>query len=251
MNLVGTAMLAWREIRRTLGSVHEVVWPPLAATLLALFAFGLGLGDQLGAIDGLSYAAYLAPGLIALHVVEAAYGHGAESIFGDRFTGSIDELALAPLGPLELALGYALGAVFRALLVGVVLAAVTWLLLGLQPAHPLAALAALGLVAMLFAAVGLAVGQLASRNDHVAMATTFFITPLALVGGVFTPPALLPAALSHANPLFYGVAAVRWALTGHADAPPALAALVLTLGAAAAAAVAIALLRHGVVAVHA
>jgi ABC-2 type transport system permease protein len=180
--------------------------------------------------------------------VTNAYLNSASSLFVMKLQGTIVDLLVSPLSYAEILAGFVGAAVLRGVLVGGVMWAVAGAFTGFHLAHPLSALALLLLVAVAFSALGLVTAVWASTFEQVNFFPTFFITPLTFLGGVFYSATMLPPALrafTLANPVFYMVDAVRWAMLGLSDAPPAVGAILLAVLAAASTAGAYALLRSG------
>lgn len=222
MNLVGLRTLALRELRRTVQIINQVVWPPIVSTLLYVLIIGLSVGGRLEAATGIPYVEFLIPGLIALTVIEASFSEASASLFQHRFMNSIQELLTAPLSAFEIVLGFVTGSVARALLLGNILVFFLPAFTGRWPAHPALYLGLMGVIAVLFSALGLIIGLWGEKWDHIAIPQTFIFTPLIWLGGAFSPVSLMPASLqvvAHANPLFYVIDAFRFAVLGRAEAP--------------------------------
>jgi ABC-2 type transport system permease protein len=228
VNLVGLWTLCRRELRRTFRIINQVVWPPLIATVLFLTVFVIGLGRAVGEMEGLPYVAFLLPGLMFMQIVETSFGESAASLFILRFTGSIQELLVAPLSRLEMVLGLLSGTILRALLIaGLVLG--VGLFVGAPygasaPVHPLGLVGLVILLAVCFASLGLLMGLAAESFDQMSIPQTFLVTPLVYTAGVFLSvhQAGLPAPLaliSRFNPMTPMVDMLRWAVTGHAALP--------------------------------
>jgi len=193
-----------------------------------VLVFGVALGSRIPQIQGVAYAAYLVPGLIMLQVIDATYSEVSSSIFQGRFMNSIQELLIAPLSATEIVAGYVIASILRAWLIALLVLAVGALLAHVLPTDwPLFFLVT-ALVATLFCGLGIVFGLLAEKFDHIAVLTTFVITPLVFVGGVFTSTRLMPPFLREAslgNPMFYLIGALRYAFTPVGDVP-----LVVALG---------------------
>lgn len=116
-NPVGLGTLVKRELYRTIAVINQVIWPPVITTVLYVLVFGLGLGSRIQSIGGVSYAAYLVPGLIMLQVIDQTYGEVSSSIFQGRFMNSIQELLIAPMSAVELVLGFVIASILRAWLI--------------------------------------------------------------------------------------------------------------------------------------
>lgn len=221
-NPVGMLTLVKRELVRTLKIINQVVWPPIITTLLYVLVFGLALGSRIKNVQGVSYAQFLIPGLIMLQVIDGTYGESSSSVFQGRFMNSIQELLIAPLSATEIVTGYIVASVLRALLIANLILVVGLVFVHTMPRDWVLYFGVTILVAVLFAAIGIVLGLLAEKFDHLAVLTTFVITPLVFVGGVFTSAQFLPPAFraaSYANPVFYMIDAFRHAFTGRGDVP--------------------------------
>jgi ABC-2 type transport system permease protein len=245
---LGLRTLLWKEVRRFLRVPGQTLLSPLVTTTLYLVVFGWSLGGRLREIDGVPYAQFIVPGLVALGVVTNAYLNSASSMFVMKIQGTIVDLLVAPLSYGEILAGFLGAAVLRGLAVG----ALTWLAAGavggFHLAHPAFALLVLVLVAVAFAAAGLMTAIWASTFERVNFFPTFVITPLTFLGGVFYSAATLPPHLRRltlANPVFYVVDAVRYGVLGRGEAHPALGLALVAALAAASVGAAYAMLRSG------
>jgi ABC-2 type transport system permease protein len=225
VNGVGFWTLAKREVIRTLKVINQVIWPPIITTLLYVFVFGLALGSRIQSVQGVSYAQFLIPGLIVLQVIDASYGECSSSLFQSRFLNSIQELLVAPMSAYEIVGGYVVGSLARAFLIAGLITLLGVVLVGAVPHDWPLFVAVIALVSILFSSLGLIFGLVAEKFDHIAILTTFVITPLTFVGGVFTSATMLPPALRNfelINPIFYTIDAFRRSYTGESFLPPAL-----------------------------
>jgi ABC-2 type transport system permease protein len=232
INLVGLWTLVKREIVRSLKIINQVIWPPIITTLLYVFVFGLALGSRIPSVQGVSYAQFLIPGLIMLQVIDSSYGECSSSLFQGRFMNSIQELLIAPLSAYELVGGYVLGSLARSLLIAGLITILGILLVHSAPTNWVLYACVIALVSMLFSALGLIFGLLADKFDHIAILTTFVITPLTFVGGVFTSATMLPPLLRDfelVNPIFYTIDAFRRSYTGQSYLPPACSIAMIVL----------------------
>jgi ABC-2 type transport system permease protein len=248
-NPIGLATLVKRELVRTLKVINQVIWPPIISTVLYVLVFGLSLGSRIPKMQGVSYAAYLIPGLIMLQVIEATYSEVSSSIFQGRFMNSIQEMLIAPLSAVEMVAGFIIASVLRALLIASLVLLVGFALVHELPQNWLLYVLVTSLVATLFCSLGIIFGLLAEKFDHIAVLTTFVITPLVFVGGVFTSTSLMPPVIreiSFGNPMFYMIDALRYAFTGTGDVPLAVSLGTLTLLTAAALVVALRMMMLGV-----
>jgi ABC-2 type transport system permease protein len=223
-NPYGLWTLVRREMIRSLKIINQVIWPPIITTLLYVFVFGLAIGSRIPSVQGVSYAQFLIPGLIMLQVIDSSYGECSSSLFQGRFMNSIQELLIAPMSAFELVAGYVLGSLARALLIAGLITGLGIVLVHIAPRDWLLYLSVIAMVSILFSALGLIFGLLADKFDHIAILTTFVITPLTFVGGVFTSAEMLPEALRRVslfNPIFYTIDAFRRSYTGHSYLAPA------------------------------
>ena len=207
---------------RSLKIINQVIWPPIITTLLYVFVFGLALGSRIPSVQGVSYVQFIIPGLIMLQVIDSSYGECSSSLFQGRFMNSIQELLIAPMSAAEIVSGYVLGSLVRALLIAGLITALGVLLVHTVPQNWPLYVCVIVMVSILFSALGLIFGLLADKFDHIAILTTFVITPLTFVGGVFTSAAMLPPALRNFelfNPIFYTIDAFRRSYTGQSDLP--------------------------------
>jgi ABC-2 type transport system permease protein len=232
MNAVGFWTLVRREMVRSLKIINQVIWPPIITTLLYVFVFGLALGSRIQTVQGVNYAQFLIPGLIMLQVIDSSYGECSSSLFQGRFMNSIQELLVAPMSAVEIVGGYVVGSLARAFLIAGLITVLGIVLVHAVPHDWLLYACVIALVSILFSALGLIFGLVAEKFDHIAILTTFVITPLTFVGGVFTSATMLPPLLRNLelfNPIFYTIDAFRRSYTGESFLPPvfSVAAIVL------------------------
>jgi ABC-2 type transport system permease protein len=249
VNTVGFEMLVRREIVRTFSIINQVIWPPVIQTLLYVFVFGLALGSRIQNVQGVSYAQFLIPGLIMLQVIDQTYSESSSSVFQGRFMNSIQELLIAPLSAIEIVLGYVVAGVVRAVFIALLITVLGVVFVHTAPTNWWLYLITIVLVAVLFSSLGIIFGLLAEKFDHIAVLTTFFITPLVFVGGVFTSIAFLPPMvqkISLVNPMFHMIDAFRYSYTTRGDEPLAVALTVVTVLAVAAFTIALQMTAAGV-----
>ena len=187
-----------------------------------MIVFGVALGSRINTAGGVSYARSSIPGLIMLQVIDGAYGEWSGSLFQDRFMGSIQELLTAPLSPAEIVTALIASAVLRALFIAGLVLGVGAVMVRALPINWPLFLGVTMLTAVLFGAIGFIFGLTSDRYDEVAAFSTFVVTPLVFVGGVFTPLRLLPAPIARIsvfNPMFSMIDALRASFTGHSDLP--------------------------------
>src|ERR671938_496306 len=184
-NRRGLIALSGREIARVLKLWSQTIVAPILSSALFILVFGLSLGGRIRHVDGVPYEQFIVPGLIAMGMAQAAYANNSASVFQARFDRYLNDVLAAPMRGWEVNLALNLGGAVRALLIGLGLFAVALPVTGVPVAHPLALLAALALLLVLFCSFGVVVGVYAESWDHTAFVTNILLRPLSLLGGVF------------------------------------------------------------------
>jgi ABC-2 type transport system permease protein len=216
----GLVWLCKRETLRVSKLWTQTVLAPVISSILFILVFGLSLGGRIDQVSEVEYEVFIVPGLITMGMVQAAYANNASSIFQARFDRYIHDVLSAPMRPWQTTLGYTVGGIFRALAIGVSLLVLAVVLVDVPIERPFALLAAVTLGLVLFGALGVVVGIYAEMWDHTTFIANIVILPLAFVGGVFYSVEVLPSPweeLSHFNPVFYLVNAVRFGFLGESD----------------------------------
>ncbi len=224
--MTGFRWLARREVLRVSKLWTQTVLAPVLSSLLFILVFGLSLGDRIRDIDGFAYSEFIVPGLIAMAMVQAAYNNNASTIYQARSDRYVNDVLSAPMHPWQMNLGFIVGGFVRALMIGTALTLCAIPLTHVPLEQPLALALAVVLSLVLFSALGTVVGIFAEQWDHTAFISNVLILPLAFVGGVFYSVSLLPSPweeLSHFNPIFYLVQAMRYGFLGESDVSPVLA----------------------------
>jgi ABC-2 type transport system permease protein len=232
----GLRALSARETARVLKLWTQTIVAPVLSSTLFIVVFGLSLGDRIRQIDGFPYDQYIVPGLIAMSMAQAAYANNSSSVFQARFDRYINDVLAAPMRGWEVNLGLNLGGAVRALLIGAGMLAIAVPLTGVPVREPLVLAAALSLLLITFCTFGVVVGIYAESWDQSAFVTNLVILPLSFLGGVFYSIDSLPSPwqeISHANPIFYLINALRAGFLGTADVSVALSLAVTAVIAAA------------------
>lgn len=222
----GLAWLAGREVLRVLKLWLQTIAAPVIASFLFILVFGLALGGNIKRVDGVPYDVFIVPGLITMAMVQAAFSNNATSVFQARFDRYIHDVLAAPMHSWEVNLGLSLGGAVRALLIACALVALALPVTGVPIHHPLELISAVALTLILFCSLGVVVGVFAQSWDYPSFVQNIVIVPLSFLGGTFYSIHRLPSPwqeISHANPIFYVVNAVRWGFLGRSDVSPALA----------------------------
>jgi ABC-2 type transport system permease protein len=218
--MTGLLWLCRRETLRVSKLWTQTVLAPVVSSMLFILVFGLSLGGRIKQVGDVDYEVFIVPGLITMAMVQAAYANNASTIFQARFDHYVHDVLSAPMHPWQMTLGYTVGGVFRALAIGASLLVLSLVLVDVPLERPFALVAAVALGLLLFSALGVVVGIYAETWDHTTFISNIVILPLAFVGGVFYSIDVLPSPweeLSHVNPVFYLVNAVRFGFLGEAD----------------------------------
>ncbi|MCV6597037.1 MAG: ABC transporter permease [Mangrovicoccus sp.] len=248
INWLGMATLAEREIRRFLAVWAQTLMAPLVTAGLFLVIFNIAIGPNRGAVMGVPFIEFLAPGILMMTVIQNAFGNTSSSMAGAKIMGNIVDTLMPPLSPAEILAGYLAGGMARGLLVGCAILALTVVSLGLGVAHPLWLLVFVLLGSALMGALGLIAGIFANKFDQLAAITNFFITPLAFLSGSFYSVDAVPEAMQfvlHANPMFYLIDGVRFGVLGVSDSSPWLGLIICSAATALVCALVLRLLRRG------
>ena len=216
----GMQWLAKRETLRVSKLWTQTVFAPVVSSLLFILVFGLSLSGRVRNVSGVEYDQFIVPGLIAMAMVQAAFANNASTMFQARFDRYINDILSAPMHPWQMTIGFVVGGIYRGLLIGAGLLGMAIVLTGVSVAHPVALITVVLLCLVLFAAFGTVVGIYAQSWDGTSFISNIVILPLAFVGGTFYSVELLPSPweeLSHFNPIFYMVQAMRFGLLGESD----------------------------------
>ena len=233
--MTGLVWLCKRETLRVSKLWTQTVLAPVVSSILFILVFGLSLGGRIKQVGGGDYEVFIVPGLITMGMVQAAYSNNASTIFQARFDRYVNDVLSAPMRPWQMSFGFTVGGIVRALAIGVSLLVLAFALVDVPVRHPFELALAMALGLVLFASLGLVVGIYAETFDHTSFIQNIVILPLTFVGGVFYSIDILPSPwqeLSHINPIFYLVNAVRYGFLGESDV-----SILLSLGVTAALAI--------------
>ena len=219
---IGFLTLLKKEVKRFWSVLGQTVTAPVITALLYLLVFAQAMKDKMSAYEGVSYTEFLIPGLVMMTVIQNSFANTSSSLTQSKMLGNLVFLLMAPIGSLEWFGAYVCAALVRAGLVALVMLAVTAPFVHLPLHQPLALIAIFVVSAGSLAVLGLIAGIIATKFDHLAAFTNFFINPLSFLSGVFYSVHSLPdfwKAVSHANPFFYMIDGFRYGFFGHADVP--------------------------------
>ncbi|MCL3880993.1 ABC transporter permease [Marivita sp. GX14005] len=228
----------WRAIRamyvfemsRFFRTLLQSFVSPVISTSLYFVVFGAAIGSRIDQVEGVSYGAFIVPGLIMLSVMTQAISNASFGIYFPKFIGTIYELLSAPINFLEVVLGYVGAAATKALFIGLVILGTSSLFVDLSIQHPLAMLAFMVLTCLSFALFGFIIGIWAQNFEQLQLIPLLVVTPLVFLGGSFYSISMLPPAwqtISFFNPVVYLISGFRWSFFGVADVPIVLSLLAI------------------------
>jgi len=208
------------EMARTWRTLMQSIVSPVISTSLYFVVFGSAIGSRMAAIDGVSYGAFIVPGLIMLAILTQSISNASFGIYMPKFAGTIYELLSAPVSPLEIVLGYVGAAACKSILLGLLILATARLFVDFSVAHPVWMLAFLVLTSVTFSLFGFIIGVWADGFEKLQIVPVMIVTPLAFLGGSFYSIHMLPPVWQKVtlfNPVVYLVSGFRWSFFGVAD----------------------------------
>ena len=201
------------EMARTGRTIWQSIVSPVLSTSLYFVVFGAAIGSRITEIEGVSYGAFIVPGLIMLTLLTQSTMNASFGIYFPRFTGTIYEILSAPISGLEIALGYVSAAATKSIILGLIILATSWLFVPLRIDHPLWMIAFLLLTSFTFSLLGFIIGIWAEGFEKLQIVPLLIITPLTFLGGTFYSVSVLPPLwqkIALFNPVVYLISGFRW-----------------------------------------
>jgi len=220
MNLYAVGAIYKFEMARAFRTLMQSIVSPVLSTALYFVVFGSAIGSRIPEIDGVSYGAFIVPGLIMLSLLTQSIANASFGIYFPRFTGTIYELLSAPVSPLEIVVGYVGAAATKSVILGLIILATAALFVPLQIAHPVWMMAFLVLTCVAFSLFGFLIGLWADGFEKLQLIPLLVITPLTFLGGTFYSITMLPPfwqTVSLFNPVVYLISGFRWSFFGISD----------------------------------
>ncbi len=220
MNLEAVSAIYRAEMARTRRTWMQSIISPVLSTSLYFVVFGAAIGARISTIEGVSYGAFIVPGLMMLMLLTQSVSNAAIGIYFPRFTGTIYEVLSAPISTFEILLGYVGAAATKSIVLGLIVLGTSALFVPLHIAHPLWMLAFLVLTSVSFSLLGFIIGIWADGVDKLQVVPLLIITPLTFLGGTFYSTSLLPPfwrTVTLFNPLVYLISGFRWSFFDLAD----------------------------------
>ena len=230
MNLTAVWAIYRYEMARWFRTLFQGVVSPVVSTSLYFVVFGAAIGSPITEVEGVSYGAFLVPGVIMLNLLTQSVSNAAFGIYFPKFIGTIYELLSAPINFLEIVLGYVGAAATKALFIGLVILGTSALFVDLTIQHPSAVRAVVVLTGLRFALFGFIIGIWAGNFEQLQLIPLLIVTPLVFLGGSFYSISMLPPVwqtISFFNPVVYLVSGFRWSFFGLADVPIGLSLLAI------------------------
>jgi len=208
------------EMARTRRTLLQSVISPVISTSLYFVVFGAAIGSRIDEIEGISYGAFIVPGLIMLSLLTQSVANASFGIYFPKFTGTIYELLSAPVSYIEIAAAYVGAAASKSIILGLIILATAGLFVPLQVAHPVWMMLFLVLTAVTFSLFGFIIGIWADNFEKLQLVPLLIITPLTFLGGSFYSINMLPPVwqtITLFNPVVYLVSGFRWSFYDVAD----------------------------------
>jgi len=208
------------EMARTGRTIWQSIVSPVLSTCLYFIVFGAAIGSRITEIDGISYGAFIVPGLIMLTLLTQSTMNASFGIYFPRFVGTIYEILSAPVSFLEIVLGYVGAAASKSIVLGLIILATSVLFVPLHIAHPFWMIAFLLLTSITFSLLGFIIGIWADGFEKLQIIPLLVITPLTFLGGTFYSTSVLPPLwqkIALINPVVYLISGFRWSFFGVSD----------------------------------
>jgi ABC-2 type transport system permease protein len=220
MNWYAVKAIYLYEMARTWRTIGQSVVSPVLSTSLYFVVFGAAIGSRIDAIEGISYGAFIVPGLIMLTLLTQAISNASFGIYFPRFVGTIYEVLSAPISHVEIVLGYVGAAASKAIMLGVIIIITARFFVSFEIAHPLAMVFFLTLTAVAFAMLGFIIGIWADSFEKLQIVPLLIVQPLTFLGGSFYSISMLPPVwqkITLANPVVYLISGFRWSFYENGD----------------------------------
>jgi ABC-2 type transport system permease protein len=220
------------EMMRFWRTIWQSVVSPVVSTSLYFVVFGGAIGSRITEIDGISYGAFLVPGLIMLNLLTQSIANASFGIYFPKFTGTIYEIMSAPISFLEIVIGYVGAAATKSLIIGLIILATASLFVPLRIAHPVWMVFFLVMTAVTFSMLGFIIGIWADGFEKLQIVPLLVITPLVFLGGSFYSIEMLPPfwqTVTLFNPVLYLISGFRWSFYENADVGVGVSLVMITL----------------------
>jgi len=208
------------ELSRWFRTLGQSIASPVISTSLYFVVFGAAIGSRMGTIEGVSYGAFIIPGLVMLNLLTESISNASFGIYMPKFSGTIYEVLSAPVSAVEVVLGYVGAAATKSVLLGLLILATARLFVAYEIEHPLLMLGFLVLTAVTFSLFGFIIGVWADGFEKLQVIPLMVVTPLTFLGGSFYSISMLPPVwqtIALFNPVVYLISGFRWSFYGISD----------------------------------
>ncbi len=220
MNVYAIRAIYRFEMARTFRTLMQSIASPVLSTSLYFVVFGSAIGSRMTAIEGISYAAFIVPGLMMLSVLTESVSNASFGIYMPKFAGTIYEVLSAPISALEIVIGYVGAAATKSMMLGLIILATARLFVSFEIQHPLWMLGFLLLTSVTFCLFGFIIGVWANSFEKLQVIPMMVVMPLTFLGGSFYSINMLPPVwqkIALVNPVVYLVSGFRWSFYGVSD----------------------------------
>lgn len=220
MNIEAIKAIYTVEMRRTRNTLMQSIASPVISTCLYFVVFGSAIGSRIQSVEGVSYGAFIVPGLMMLSLLTQSISNASFGIFFPKFTGTVYEVLSAPVSFIEVILGYVGAATTKSLIIGIIILITANFFVDIRIAHPFWMLSFLLMTCIAFSLFGFIIGLWADNFEKLQVVPLLVITPLVFLGGTFYSIDMLPPLwqkISLLNPLLYLISGFRWSFYEVAD----------------------------------
>ncbi|NRA98625.1 MAG: ABC transporter permease [Rhodobacteraceae bacterium] len=220
------------EMARTFRTPTQSLISPVISTALYFIVFGSAIGSRIQEVEGVSYGAFIVPGLIMLSVLTQSISNASFGIYFPKFIGAIYEVLSAPVSAFEITVGYVGAAATKSFIIGIVILITSFFFVDIQVAHPVWMFAFLILTCLSFSLLGFIIGIWARNFEQLQLIPLLVVTPLVFLGGAFYSASMLPPLwqkITLFNPVLYLISGFRWSFFGLSDVPVGISLAAITV----------------------
>jgi ABC-2 type transport system permease protein len=231
MNIYAIRAIYKFELARTWRTLMQSIASPVISTSLYFVVFGAAIGSRMVEVNGVSYGAFIVPGLIMMALMTESISNASFGIFMPKYAGTIYEILSAPVSYVEIVIGYVGAAATKSIILGVLILATARLFVTFEIAHPVLMIVFLVLTAVTFSMFGFIIGIWATGFEKLQIIPMLIVTPLAFLGGSFYSISMLPDVwqkIALVNPVVYLISGFRWSFYGVSDVS-VIVSIVMTL----------------------
>ena len=232
INWIGAWTLYKKEVLRFLNVWIQTIFSPLVSALLFLLVLSLAIGTDKGSVLGVPFINFLAPGLVAMQIIQQSFSHSSSSFMIGKIQGNIVDILYAPLSASEVTFAVTLAAVTRSVMIAFISICIFHLIIDFEIKNYFILILYTFLSSFILGALGIVAGLWAEKFDHMATVTNFIIIPLSFLSGTFYTIDKLPVyiqAISKANPFFYMIDGFRYSFIGQSDGSLIIGLIYLTM----------------------